>query len=84
MSQAKVDRYKEQKANRKELMKKAKRKAIIGKCVGVLFGLVIIAWVGFSGYDKFVVNAPKESVTVDYSAMEDYLESLTPAEETVE
>lgn len=81
MSQAKVDRYKEQKANRKEIMKKAKRRALIGKCAGAIVGLAVVVWVGYSGYDKFIVNAPKKSITVDYSAMEDYLESLTPEEE---
>ncbi len=82
MSQAKVDHYKEQKANRKEIMKKAKRRALIGKCVGIVCGLAIVAWVGGSGYIKFIKNAPKKSITVDYTAMDEYLESLTPAEET--
>ena len=41
MSQEKVSRYKEEKANRKSMMKKEKRKHFFRKCV---VGIVALAW----------------------------------------
>ena len=49
MSQEKVDRYKEQKANRKETMKKKKRASVIRNAVGSVVLVAVIAWVGYSG-----------------------------------
>ena len=41
MSQAKVDRYKEEKANRKKILAKEKRKRIAGTICGWLIALLI-------------------------------------------
>ena len=83
MSQAKVDRYKEEKANRKEIMKKAKRKALVMKIAGAVFGLAVLGVLANSVKVQFVDKAERPSVTVDYTAMEDYLETLN-AEEKAE
>ena len=50
MSQAKVDRYKEEKKNRKKIMAKEKRMRIAGYIVGCLVAVGIIGWAGYSGY----------------------------------
>ena len=45
MSQEKVDRYKEQKKNRKAIQAKKKRKALIEKiCAGVIV-LALVCWI---------------------------------------
>ena len=44
MSQAKVDRYKEEKKNRKKIMAKEKRMRIAGYVAGCLVAAGIIGW----------------------------------------
>ena len=53
MSQAKVDRYKEEKANRKKILAKEKRKRIAGTICGWLIALLIVGWAGYSGYNAY-------------------------------
>ena len=52
MSQAKVDRYKEEKKNRKKIMAKEKRMRIAGYVAGCLVAAGIIGWAGYSGYSS--------------------------------
>lgn len=83
MSQEKVDRYKEQKANRKELMKRAKRAELIRNCIASVVLVAVIGWVGYSGVTYIIKHQPRPEVDVNYTAVADYVESLT-AEETTE
>lgn len=80
MSQAKVDRYKEEKRNREKIIKKQKREWMAIKAGMSLAALVMVAWVGFSVYNGFTaenqVQGEKPSYTVDASAIEDYLSGL--------
>lgn len=72
MSQEKVTKYKEEKANRKKTMKKEK---ILKTVVAVLVVIVIaapIVWVGYSAVETIIKNQPRESVEVDYTALDDY------------
>ena len=83
MSQAKVDQYKKEKANRKETIAKEKRKKLLVKiCCGVV-GLALVAWVGISIADSVYENRPKETVYVQTTEIDNYLDSLY-AEETTE
>ncbi len=43
MSQEKVDRYKEQKANRKELMAKEKRKRAVTRAIAITIAVLVLA-----------------------------------------
>lgn len=52
MSQAKVDRQKEYKKNRKQILAKEKRKNKLAKLAGYLCLLFIVGGVGFSFYQK--------------------------------
>lgn len=52
MSQEKVSRYKEEKANRKAMMKKEKRKHFFRKCVVGIVALGLVGWIGYSAYSK--------------------------------
>ena len=82
MSQAKVDRYKEEKKNRKKIMAKEKRQTFLTQaCLGII-GIAIVAWIGVSAYQVFTTpsgDTPVEvkNYTVDNSALDDYLASLT-------
>lgn len=82
MSQAKVDRYKEEKRNREKIMKKQKLEWFLTKTVLSVLALVIIGWVGISVY-RNVTETPDdgtvqvETYTVNTSAIDDYLDSLS-------
>ncbi|MGN0355768.1 MAG: hypothetical protein ACI4EI_11955 [Muricoprocola sp.] len=75
MSQAKVDRYKEEKANRKKIMKKEKREKLLWKIGGYAVVLVMVGWIGFSVYDKVHVETA-ETYAVATTAIDDYLAGL--------
>ena len=76
MSQEKVDRYKEQKRNRKAIQAKKKRNALITKaCTGAVI-LVLSAWLGYSAVDLYVQKQNSGPVTADTTALYDYIASL--------
>lgn len=75
MSQAKVNRYKEQKANRKKIMAKEKREKLLWKVGGCAAALVLVGWIGFSAYNKFYVP-PRTTYEVDTTAMDEYMNTL--------
>ena len=83
MSQKKVDSYKEQKANRKQIIKKEKAILRLEKLLGVIVAIVIVCWVGFSVYGKVVEK--EESVQtetlIDTTALDTYMSDLAAAEE---
>jgi len=81
MSQEKVDKYKEQKANRKQIIKKEKRKRLIGSCVATLIGLAVIGWIGYSAFGKYQSTQPRQVADVDYTAVSEYIQSLSATEE---
>ena len=75
MSQEKVNQYKENKKNRKEIEKKAKQKAKIKKiCAGVVAAALVI-WLGYSAVVT-IQNAEGPAVTVDTTAVSEYVNNL--------
>lgn len=76
MSQAKVDRYKEEKANRKQIMKKQRMMNVVRKCVLTVAGLAIVAWLGLSAYSTIESNKEREIASVNYDAVNTYLDGL--------
>ena len=76
MSQEKVDRYKQEKANRKKIMHKQRMRGILRKCVLSLAGLALIAWLGFSAYDMYESGKERVVAEADYTSVTDYMNSL--------
>lgn len=76
MSQEKVDRYKEQKKNRKKIMKQEKCKRYLGYTATVVVIALIIGWAGFSIYKNHEANKPVSYTEVDLSALTDYYSNL--------
>ncbi|WP_330413519.1 hypothetical protein [Coprococcus sp. AF21-14LB] len=56
MSQEKVDKYKQEKANRKQIMQKEKRMKVVRKCLYSVIGIALIGWLGYSAYDNYQAN----------------------------
>lgn len=78
MSQKKVDHYKTKKANRTKEQKKERFYDWLEKVVGVLVCVALVAWIGYSVYDK--VEEKKASVvtetSVDTVALDEYISTL--------
>lgn len=81
MSQEKVDRYKKEKANRKENVKKEKFRNVVHKCVVCLVGIVLIGWIGYSVYGRYEENRTNQEAHVDYSALTNLNSELAEAAE---
>ena len=79
MSQEKVDQKKELKKNRKKIVKKNKRNAIIGSVCGIIVTLGIVSWLGYSGYTKYETYKAENATTtaIDLSAITDYEGTIT-------
>ena len=52
MSQAKVDKYKKEKANRQKIMKKQKWMHRFEMTGIALVAVLVVGWIGYSVYDK--------------------------------
>ena len=76
MSQAKVDQYKKEKANRKQIMRKQKMMNLARKAVLSLAGLALIGWLGYSAWDMYESGKERVVAEVNYDAVTDYLDSL--------
>ena len=82
MSQAKVDRNKEQKRNVKKIMAQEKRSWMLTQVVLYLIGAAIIIWLAVALYQAVNTSTTDTSTvqsvsyTVDSAALDDYLASL--------
>ena len=76
MSQAKVDQYKKEKANRKEIIAKQKRNRLIGKICGTVVGCVLAVWIGISTVEFIIENRPVETIYCQTDAIDTYISSL--------
>lgn len=76
MSQAKVDRYKEEKKNRKANQAKAKRNALVGKICGGVVVVALAAWLGYSAVNSYERSVNGGTVTVDTTALDEYTSGL--------
>lgn len=76
MSQAKVERYKEEKKNRKETMAREKRKHMAGVAAACVVGVALLGWIGVSGYQAYENSKPMETIYTDLTALDDYMATL--------
>lgn len=84
MSQEKVDRYKQEKANRKKNMKKQKLRNAAQKLVVCVAGIAVIGWIGYSAYHSYESNRPKEEAQIDYTAVNELSQAVAGAAEAAE
>lgn len=79
MSQKKVDNYKALKANRRNEQRKEKFYDILEKVVGIVVCVALVAWIGYSVYDKVTekdASAVQQTV-MDTSALDNYTSGLS-------
>lgn len=79
MSQAKVDRRKAYKKNRKEILAREKRKNTITKVIAYICILAILIGVGFSIYKKVTPTPEHDSSTFYSLTQTDSYGILTPS-----
>lgn len=81
MSQEKVDRYKEEKRNRKKIMEREKRRWLLTKTVVSLIGVAMVVWIGFSTVSAIRNGNGTETETdayvLDFTPINDYVSSLS-------
>lgn len=80
MSQAKVEKYKKEKANRKKIMARQKTQRIAGLICGWAVVIAVVAWAGYSGYQWYESTRPAKTITCDTSDLDTYLDGLTSEE----
>lgn len=80
MSQAKVDQYKKEKANRKKTIARdrIKRRCAVGAVWVVL--IAIVGWAGTSVYTLYENSKPAQTYTADTTAISEYLNDLAAAD----
>lgn len=74
MSQAKVDKYKAEKAVRKQTIAKNKVKRVCGIVAAWLVVVAVVAWIGVSGYKSYKASLPIETHYVNGDALTDFYE----------
>lgn len=77
MSQEKVNKYKEEKANRKQIMKRERRNRTIGRIVGAVICLAVVCWLGYSVYDSVNKKSAASQTEANLEAMQNYLGNLS-------
>ena len=80
MSQAKVDRYKKEKANRKKTLAMNKIKRKIAIVCGWAVLVAIVAWAGVSGYNYYESKKPSETYYCQTDPLSDYISGLSADE----
>ncbi len=75
MSQQKVDRYKKEKTNRRETMKKERRKLIASSTALIVAIAALAIWFGVSVYQKSQ-PVQTEYYSTDFTAVDNYVNGL--------
>jgi len=76
MSQEKVNRYKEEKANRKKIMRKERAKAVVRRVSLLIVTVALVGWVGYSAHETHQRNMDREIVEVNFDSIIGYMEEI--------
>lgn len=77
MSQEKVERYKQEKANRKKAVRKQRIMNMVRKSVLALAALAIVGWLGYSAYQTHEAGKERPVAEVNYDAINNYVSKLS-------
>ena len=81
MSQEKVDRYKQEKANRKKIMRKQKAMGIVRKLILAVVAIALVGWLGYSAFDIYESGKERVVAEVNYDAVTNYLNNMSTTTE---
>ncbi|HIW41449.1 MAG TPA: hypothetical protein H9743_04795 [Candidatus Mediterraneibacter vanvlietii] len=81
MSQEKVDRYKQEKANRKQIMRKQKAMGIVRKLILAVVAIALVGWLGYSAFDIYESGKERVVAEVNYDAVTNYLNNMSTTTE---
>lgn len=76
MSQEKVERYKQEKANRKKTLAREKMKRNVSRVCAWAILLLIVGWAGYSGYQYYEAKQPAKTIFCQTTEIDNYMESL--------
>ena len=76
MSQAKVERYKEAKKNRKETIAREKKNKLLSKAALAVVCVALLGWIGVSAVQVYENSKPMETIYTDLTALDDYMAGL--------
>ena len=81
MSQEKVDRYKKEKASRKQIMRKQKAMGIVRKLILAVVAIALVGWLGYSAFDIYESGKERVVAEVNYDAVTNYLNNMSTTTE---
>ena len=76
MSQEKVERYKQEKANRKQTVKKERMKRAASKVCAWAILLLIVGWAGYSGYQYYDAKPAAKTICCQTAEIDNYMDGL--------
>ena len=76
MSQEKVERYKQEKANRKQTVKKERMKRAASKACAWAILLLIVGWAGYTGYQYSDAKQPAKTIFCQTAEIDNYMDGL--------
>ncbi len=82
MSQAKVDRYKAEKANRKQAMRRQKLIRNLDVLIVTLIIAALVGWIGYSIYQHKMAEQATQKTDINLDAISSYNSDLNADEET--
>lgn len=77
MSQAKVDRYKQEKANRKKTLAKQKVVRLVARACAWVVAIGLLGWAGYSGYSYYEATRPSKTFFCQTTELDEYLEGIS-------
>ena len=81
MSQEKVDRYKQEKANRQQIIKKQKRDRMLGILLALVIVIGLLVWFGVAVFRNVsasrAASAPAQMTELDLTEVDSYLQELS-------
>lgn len=81
MSQERVDRYKQEKASRKQIMRKQKAMGIVRKLILAVVAIALVGWLGYSAFDIYESGKERVVAEVNYDAVTNYLNNMSTTTE---
>lgn len=80
MSQEKVDRNKDLKANKKKIVAREKKKHIATVICSWAVVIVLAGWLGYSAYSAYENSKPIETIYANLDAINEYSNNLNSVE----